>query len=138
MITVIDWIWNYRGPKPSPPRSLGLDKQDVDLFLSHWPLWKAVQEKVDENGPLFPVLKFKAAPAVVYCDTKHGLDTTTQIVYNLYNPHQHFTLQQKIPNHTFRQLAINACTATPAVAVTISGLDSRRFAGCAGTTRTAN
>ena len=84
--------WAHQGTLPPTE----LPQELRQMAISHTPLWKAVKKKVNANGPMLPVLKFKSAIASEYCANKGGIDSGSQVVDTLYNHLQKFSLAQKI------------------------------------------
>ena len=83
----------------------------VETAKTHIPLWKAVRQKVKEQGPMAPVSQFKTAKASLYCVLKTGVDKSSQAIFSTYNSKQKFTLTQKIPAHTLRAIVLNSFVA---------------------------
>ena len=98
-------VWQWLHDKTPPPSTL--DPADIELALSHRPMWDAVQRYAGEK-PMWPVKKFRTGIQCVYSRLKSGLDSATQDVLKTYNFCQKFSLASKIPNQVLRQICFNS------------------------------
>ena len=99
--------WAHHGLEP--PEDFTADAHVA--LQSHYPMWRAMYDKVMREGAFRPLRIVKAAITCLYNWTKGGVDIFTKLLVDLTNPHINHTFTQNVVLRMLKMVALSACTA---------------------------